>query len=66
LLVQFLVDRGADVNAKTRQGSTPLDAAMGKGSFGLPVPHDGTVALLKKLGAVEGSPAAAPAFPGAD
>jgi ankyrin repeat protein len=66
LLVQFLVDRGADVNAKTRQGSTPLDAAMGKGSFGLPVPHDGTVALLKKFGAVEGSPAAAPAFPGAD
>jgi ankyrin repeat protein len=58
LLVQFLVDKGVDMNAKTRQGgATALDVAMGKGSFGLPVPHDSTVALLKKLGAVEGGPA---------
>ncbi|HEX4998158.1 MAG TPA: ankyrin repeat domain-containing protein [Terriglobia bacterium] len=56
LLVQFLADQGVDLNAKSRQGQTPLDVAMGKGSFGLPVPHDSTVALLKKLGAVEGTP----------
>jgi hypothetical protein len=54
-VVQFLVDGGVDLNAKIRQNNaTALDVAMGKGSFGLPVPRDSTVALLKKLGAVEG------------
>jgi uncharacterized protein len=54
-IVQYLVDHGADVNAKMKQGFTPLDVAMGKSVFGqLPVPHDSTVALIKKLGGEEG------------
>jgi ankyrin repeat protein len=56
-IVQFLVDHGADLNAKTRQGFTPLDVALGKATIGqLPVPHDSTVELLKKLGGKEGGP----------
>jgi ankyrin repeat protein len=62
LLVQFLVDNGVNINTKTRQGgATPLDVAMGKGSFGLPVPHESTVALIKKLGGTEGGGPAGPA-----
>jgi ankyrin repeat protein len=54
-IVQFLVDHGAPLNIRTNQRFTPLDVAMGKDSFAqLPVPHDSTVALLKKLGALEG------------
>jgi uncharacterized protein len=53
-IVQFLVERGADINAKSKRGYTPLDAAIGKGGIQLPVPHDTTIALLKKLGAREG------------
>lgn len=55
LVVQYLVEHGADINAKTKQGLTPLDFALGKATIGqLPVPHDSTTALLKKLGAREG------------
>jgi ankyrin repeat protein len=55
-IVQFLVDRGAGLNAKTKQGFTPLDIALGKASVAqLPVPKDSTVALLRKLGALEGN-----------
>lgn len=54
LIAQFLIDQKVDLNARTRLNQTPLDVAMGKGSFGLPVPHDSTVALLKKAGAKEG------------
>jgi ankyrin repeat protein len=53
-IVQFLVEKGAKMDMKLRSGSTPLDVAMGKGSFGLPTPHDSTVVLLRKLGAHEG------------
>jgi len=53
-IVQFLVDHGADVNAKNKRGYTPLDAAIGKGGIQLPIPHDTTIALLKKLGGSEG------------
>jgi ankyrin repeat protein len=54
-IVQYLADQGADLNAKNKQGFTPLDIAMGKASIGaLPVPKDSTVALLRKLGALEG------------
>lgn len=53
-IVQFLVDRGAGLNAKTKQGLTPLDIALGKASnAALPVPKDSTVALLRKLGGLE-------------
>jgi len=55
VVVQYLIDHGADINAKTKNGLTPLDSAIGiKGAIGLPVPHDTTIALLKKLGAREG------------
>jgi ankyrin repeat protein len=55
LIVQFLVDHGATINAKSKQGFTPVDYALGKAVVGqLPVPHDSTVALLRKLGGVEG------------
>ncbi len=54
-IVQFLAGLGADLNAKTKQGHTPLDVAMGKATTNqLPVPKDSTVALLRKLGAREG------------
>lgn len=54
-IVQFLTDQGADVNVISNQGYTPLDEAMGKSVVGqLPVPHESTVALLRKLGGKEG------------
>jgi uncharacterized protein len=55
LLVKFLVEHGAKLDAKSKAGHTPLDIAMGKDSFGLPVPHDSTVALLRSLGGAEGT-----------
>jgi uncharacterized protein len=54
-IVQFLLDQGMDVNATSKQGYTPLDVALGKTIVGqLPVPHDTTVALIKKAGGTEG------------
>ena len=53
-IVQYLADHGAELNVKSKQGFTPLDVAMGKSSLlQLPVPKPTTVALLKKLGALE-------------
>jgi uncharacterized protein len=53
-IVQFLVDHGANLDAKTKHGFTPLDVAMGKSVLSqLPVPHDSTVALIRKLGGRE-------------
>ena len=57
-IVQFLVDRGAELNVKTKQGFTPLDVASGKASLNqLPVPKPTTVSLLQKLGGLEGKDA---------
>lgn len=54
-LVQYLVDQGAKLNTKSKRSFTPLDVAMGKSEVAqLPVPHESTVALLRKLGGVEG------------
>ena len=54
-IVQFILDRGAELNVKSKQGFTPLDVAMGKSSLlQLPVPKPATVALLRKLGGLEG------------
>jgi len=54
-IVQFLVDHGAKLDVKSKQGFTPLDIALGKNSMGaLPVPHDSTVDLIRKLGGREG------------
>jgi len=49
-IVKYLVAQGAKLNVKTKRGFTPLDIAMGKDQFGLPVPHDSTVELLRSLG----------------
>ena len=55
-IAQYLIEQGAPLNAKTNRGLTPLDYAMGKNIVSqLPVPHDSTVALLRKAGAVEGA-----------
>lgn len=54
-IVRYLVQHGARLDAKTGRGFTPLDVAMGKDQFGLPVPHDSTVALLRSLGGAESS-----------
>ncbi len=53
-IVAYLAEQGAALDARSKIGQTPLDVAMGKGSFGLPVPKPTTVALLEKLGAKEG------------
>jgi ankyrin repeat protein len=55
LLVKFLVEHGLKLDIKSKAGFTPLDIALGKDSFGLPVPHDSTVALLRSLGGAEGT-----------
>jgi uncharacterized protein len=63
-IVQFLLDQGADIAAVSNSGYTPLDVAMGKAVVGqLPVPHDSTVALIRKLGGKEGPGRAALAPP---
>jgi len=53
-VVQFLVENGATLDVKDRNGRTPLDLAMGlAGSAGFDgssaVPHESTVALIRKL-----------------
>jgi ankyrin repeat protein len=61
-LVEYLVGKGANVNAKDRRGFTPLDAALGLagGSGGFDGSrrdvHESTAALLRKLGGVNGTP----------
>ena len=56
-IIQFLVGKGAKLNAKNKQGFTPLDLANGKGgqNGAVGVPHETTAAILAKLGALEGS-----------
>ncbi len=54
-LVQYLAAQGSRLDATTKQGLTPLDFALGKNVVAqLPVPHDSTVALIRKLGGTEG------------
>jgi uncharacterized protein len=54
-IAEYVVKNGAALNAKAKTGLTPLDYAMGKNvTTQLPVPHDSTVALIRKLGGVEG------------
>ena len=55
VLVKYLVEHGAKLDAKSKAGFTPLDIALGKDSFALPVPHDSTVALIRTLGGAEGT-----------
>jgi ankyrin repeat protein len=61
-IIAFLASKGAKLDARSRSQQTALDIAMGKNSFGaLPVPHDSSVALLRKLGAHESSELPKPA-----
>ena len=54
-VAKYLVEQGAKLDERTKQGLTTLDYAMGKSVVGqLPVPHDSTVELLRKLGGHEG------------
>jgi serine/threonine-protein phosphatase 6 regulatory ankyrin repeat subunit B len=54
-VVEYLLDQGAKMDVRTRQGLTPLDFAMGKQVFGqLPVPHESTVEVLRKRNAPQG------------
>jgi len=56
LVVQALVDLGAQVNAKDKQNRTPMDVANGVGGTlgGVRAPNEATVALLVKLGGKTG------------
>jgi uncharacterized protein len=54
-VVELLIKSGANIDAKDRQGRTPLDMASGKGGPGragqAAAPRPSTIALLRKLGA---------------
>src|SRR5262245_7837153 len=62
--VKFLVEHGADLQAKDANGRTPLDLAKGIGGGGgrgpAPEPFPETVALLESLMAAKGIPTASP------
>jgi uncharacterized protein len=62
--VKFLVEHGADLQAKDANGRTPLDLAKGIGGGGgrgpAPEPFPETVALLESVMAAKGIPTASP------
>jgi ankyrin repeat protein len=68
-VIQFLADRGANLNAPDARGLTVLDSLTGGGGGrGAPTPPTAaqkeTAALLQKLGAKPGIPTGIPAAPG--
>lgn len=56
-IIQYLAEKGANVNAANKQGLTPFDIAMGKGggAAGRQPPKEKTAELIKKLGGSEGN-----------
>jgi ankyrin repeat protein len=70
LAVQYLVDHGAKVDVRDKQGKTVVDSALGKnggnsrGGARIDV-HQDTADLLVKLGAPPSAPAGAPPLPAA-
>jgi ankyrin repeat protein len=58
-IVQYLAEHGARLDAKDKQGRTPLDVAMGVGVRarigGEPTMRQSTAAVLRKLGAPQGN-----------
>ena len=59
-IVNYLVEKGAKLDVKNKQGFTPLDVANGKGGFGgiLRDPRPETVALIQQLLNKSASPSA--------
>lgn len=55
-IIQYLADKGANINAANKQGLTALDLAMGKGggAAGRQPPKEKTAALIQKLGGTPG------------
>jgi ankyrin repeat protein len=55
-ITKYLVEKGANVNARNKRGFTPLDLAMGKGGYnGAPGPvHDADAAIIRQAGGEPG------------
>jgi len=55
-IAKYLVEKGANLNARNKRGFTPLDLAMGKGGYmGGPGPvHDTTAAIILQAGGEPG------------
>jgi ankyrin repeat protein len=56
-IVKFLVEKGVDVNAKNKQGVTPMDISMGKGGPPGVIrnAHESTATLIRGLGGIPGA-----------
>jgi hypothetical protein len=50
-VIQFLAERGADLNAANKAGRTPVAVARRDAGVGSSVARDDTVELLRQLGA---------------
>ena len=55
-ITKYLVEKGANVNARNKRGFTALDLAMGKGGYnGAPGPvHDASAAIIRQAGGEPG------------
>jgi hypothetical protein len=53
VIAQFLVDHGAELNAKNRRGETPYKIASGIPMSGMFYSQPKTAELLKQLGGTE-------------
>ncbi len=55
-ITKYLVEKGANVNARNKRGFTPLDLAMGKGGYnGAPGPvHEASAAIIRQAGGEPG------------
>jgi Ankyrin repeats (many copies) len=63
-IVKFLAEKGAPLDAKDKQGRTPVEMALGVGlhghAGGPPAVREGTANLLRQLMASSNNTAAAP------
>ena len=55
-IAKYLVEKGANVNARNKRGFTPLDLAMGKSGYnGAPGPvHEASAAIIRQAGGEPG------------
>jgi ankyrin len=67
-IVTYLVDKGGKLDAKNKQGFTPLDTASGKGGLAGTTrdPRPATIALIKELMAKNSGPSAQVTAPKAE